>query len=245
MEKTFQSASAAQKQGNIVAIVAMFFLFAMISFVTNLAAPLGTIWKNSYDWSGMVGNFMNFLAYLLMGIPAGAMLTRIGYKKTALWAITIGAVGVFPQYLSGIVGGDVEAFSVAGGPVMLNFIIYLLGAFVCGFCVCMLNTVVNPMLNMLGGYGKKGNQLLQLGGSLNSLSGTLTPLFVGMLIGTVTSNTSMSDVAPLLWIAMSVFVAAFIIISFVEIPEPHIRKKGDTEKKTPTAHGASVIRFSV
>ncbi len=102
---------------------------------------------------------------------------------------------------------------------MLNFIIYLLGAFVSGLSVCMLNTVVNPMLNMLGGGGNRGNQLIQLGGSLNSLSGTLTPLFVGMLIGTVTAQTSMSDVAPLLWIAIGVFIVAFTIISFVKIPE--------------------------
>ena len=35
------------------------------------------------------------------------------------------------------------------------------------------------MLNLLGGGGNKGNQLIQTGGALNSLSGTLTPLFVG------------------------------------------------------------------
>ncbi len=243
MKESVIATSPSAKKGNIVAIVAMFFLFAMISFVTNLAAPLGTIWKNSYEWSGMVGNFMNFFAYLIMGIPAGTMLTRIGYKKTALWAMAIGAVGVFLQYLSGLVGGDVATFSVSGTPVMLNFLIYLLGAFVCGFCVCMLNTVVNPMLNMLGGYGKKGNQLLQLGGSLNSLAGTLTPLFVGMLIGTVTKQTSMSDVAPLLWIAMGVFVVAFIIISFVTIPEPHIQKKGAV--KTKNTHSAWSFRHTV
>lgn len=231
------------RHGNVVAIVAMFFLFAMISFVTNLAAPLGTIWKNHYDWSGMVGNFMNFFAYLIMGIPAGTMLTRIGYKKTALWAMAIGAIGIFFQYLSGIVGGDVPTFTVGGTPVMLNFLIYLLGAFICGFCVCMLNTVVNPMLNMLGGGGNKGNQLIQLGGSLNSLSGTLTPLFVGMLIGAVTKDTSISDVSPLLWIAMGVFVLAFIIISFVKIPEPHLHHKGEAKVKYP--HSAWSFRHTV
>lgn len=231
------------KQGNIVAIVAMFFLFAMISFVTNLAAPLGTIWKGHYEWAGMVGNFMNFFAYLIMGIPAGTMLVRIGYKKTALWAMAIGAVGIFFQYLSGLVGGDVATFSVDGNPVMLNFLIYLLGAFVCGFCVCMLNTVVNPMLNLLGGGGNKGNQLIQLGGSLNSLAGTLTPLFVGMLIGTVTDRTSISDVSPLLWIAMGVFVLAFVIISFVRIPEPHMHRKG--EKAVKYSHSAWSFRHTV
>jgi len=237
------AAKTAKRQGSGVAIVAMFFLFAMISFVTNLAAPLGTIWKNSYEWSGMVGNFMNFFAYLIMGIPAGTMLERIGYKKTALWAMAIGAAGIFLQYLSSLVGGDTATFSVGGQPDMLNFIIYLLGAFVCGFCVCMLNTVVNPMLNMLGGGGNKGNQLIQLGGSLNSLAGTLTPLFVGMLIGTVTKSTSMSDVCPLLWIAMGVFVLAFVIISFVAIPEPHMRAKG--EGKVRNTHSAWSFRHTV
>ena len=243
MNNKTTSATMQKKQGNIVAIIAMFFLFAMISFVTNLAAPLGTIWKNNYDWSGMVGNFMNFFAYLIMGIPAGTMLVRIGYKKTALWAMAIGAIGIFFQYLSGIVGADTPTFSVGGVPVMLNFLIYLLGAFICGFCVCMLNTVVNPMLNLLGGGGNKGNQLIQLGGSLNSLAGTLTPLFVGMLIGAVTKDTSISDVSPLLWIAMAVFVVAFFIISFVSIPEPHIRKKG--EGKVKYSHSAWSFRHTV
>lgn len=216
----------AKPSGRNVAIIAMFFLFAMISFVTNLAAPIGTIWQGSYSWAGMVGNFMNFFAYLIMGIPAGNMLVRIGYKKTALWAMAIGVIGIFLQYMSSFIGADTAVFSIDGNTVMLNFIIYLVGAFVSGFCVCMLNTVVNPMLNILGGGGNRGNQLIQLGGSLNSLTGTLTPLFVGMLIGTVTSRTSMTDVTPLLWIAMGVFIMAFVVISFVRIPEPNLIRKG-------------------
>lgn len=221
----------AAASSNVVAIVAMFFLFAMISFVTNLAAPLGTIWKNNYDWSGMLGNLMNFLAYLFMGIPAGNLLSRIGYKKTALAAMAVGFFGLILQWLSGFVGTETDVFMVDTVPVTLNFIIYLLGAFVCGFCVCMLNTVVNPMLNLLGGGGNRGNQLVQAGGSFNSLAGTLTPFFVGMLIGQVTDRTSMNDVAPLLYIAMTVFVLAFIIISFVSIPEPHLRKTGASQTR--------------
>ncbi len=215
----------------MIAIIAMFFLFAMISFVTNLAAPLGTIWKNNYDWSGMLGNMMNFLAYLFMGIPAGNLLVSIGYKKTALYAIVVGLIGLALQWLSGLVGTETGVFSIGDDVVTLNFIIYLLGAFTCGFCVCMLNTVVNPMLNLLGGGGNKGNQLVQTGGSLNSLAGTCTPLFVGMLIGEVTASTTMGAVAPLLFIAMGIFVLAFVIISAVAIPEPHMRKGGVEKKK--------------
>ncbi|MCM1066576.1 MAG: MFS transporter [Muribaculaceae bacterium] len=227
---TASKAQSAPARGNIVAVIAMFFLFAMISFVTNLAAPLGTIWKNNYEWSGMLGNMMNFLAYLFMGIPAGNLLTKIGYKKTALYAMIVGLAGLILQWLSGVFGASIEVFPVGEQMVTLNFIIYLLGAFTCGFCVCMLNTVVNPMLNMLGGGGNTGNQLVQTGGTFNSLAGTLTPLFVGMLIGQVTATTGMSDVAPLLFIAMGVFVAAFIIISCVAIPEPHLQKGGKAVK---------------
>lgn len=230
---TAQAGAPAAQKGNIVAIVAMFFLFAMISFVTNLAAPLGTIWKNNYEWSGMLGNMMNFLAYLFMGIPAGNMLVRIGYKKTALIAMVVGLVGLLFQWFSGFVGTTTEVFTVSEQAVTLNFLIYLLGAFICGFCVCMLNTVVNPMLNLLGGGGNSGNQLVQSGGTFNSLAGTLTPLFVGMLIGQVTPQTSIGDVAPLLFIAMGVFVVAFLIIGAVNIPEPHMQKGGVKKAKAP------------
>ncbi len=221
---------------NVVAIVTMIFMFAMISFVTNMAAPFGNIWGDKYEWAGMLGNLMNFAAYLFMGIPAGKMLATRGYKKTALIALAIGFIGLGVQYLSSVVGADVKVFettattdTLAGEvvkqvPVTLNLFIYLAGAFICGFCVCMLNTVVNPMLNLLGGGGKKGNQLLQTGSAFNSLAGSLTPLLVGALIGTVTSKTSMTDVAPLLFIGMAIFALSFFIIARVSIPEPALER---------------------
>ena len=203
-----------EKKRNMVAIVTMCFIFAMISFVTNMAAPFGNIWKSDYSWASMMGNMMNFAAYLFMGIPAGKMLVKVGYKKTTLIALAVGFFGIVIQWLSS------RAFLGASA-----IYVYLLGAFVCGFCLCMLNTVVNPMLNLLGGGGNKGNQYVQIGGTLNSLTGTLTPLLVGVLIGTVTADTKMNDVAPLLFIAMAVFAIAFVIISFVNIPEPAAERK--------------------
>ena len=206
----------AQKKNNgaVVAIIAMMFLFAMISFVTNMAAPFGTIWKNQYDWAGMVGNLMNFAAYLFMGIPAGMMITKIGYKKTALVALALGFIGIAVQYCSSSM--DASAMSA--------YVVYLLGAFICGFCVCILNTVVNPMLNLLGGGGNRGNQLIQTGGSLNSLAATLTPMLAGAMIGEITKETSLKDVSPLLLIAMAIFAVSFCIIYFTKLEEPETEK---------------------
>lgn len=211
--------SETKNEKNIVAIITMFFIFAMISFVTNMAAPFGNIWGMTYNWAGMAGNLMNFTAYLVMGIPAGNMLIKYGYKKTALIALIVGAVGLGIQLLSGVVN---------------NIYVYLLGALICGFCVCMLNTVVNPMLNLLGGGGNNGNQLVQAGGTLNSLSATATPVLTGFLVGTLTKD-SFPDVAPLIITGIVIFLAAFCIISFIKIKEPQGDLKNVKYERSPLA----------
>lgn len=213
----------------------MMFLYAMISFVTNLAAPIGVIWKNQPEIGGsnmlgMLGNFMNFFAYLFMGIPAGKMLTKIGYKKTALTGIGVGFIGVLVQYLSGLSEG-VPAFCI-----------YLSGALISGFSVCLLNTVVNPMLNLLGGGGNRGNQLNLIGGTLNSLSGTLTPMLVGALVGTVSATTKMADVNLVMFIAMGVFAAAYVILTFIPIKDPEM---GRTTAETVFEHSPWAFRHCV
>lgn len=213
--------SKTNTNGRAIAIVACIFLFGMISFVTNLAAPIGVIWKNQpviggSNMLGMMGNFMNFFAYLFMGIPAGNLLTKIGYKKTALLGIAFGFFGVLVQFLSGFSEG------------MTGFVTYLVGAFISGFSVCMLNTVVNPMLNQLGGGGNRGNQLNLIGGTFNSLLGTMTPMLVGALIGTVTKDTAMSDVNLVLYMAMGVFLVTFFVLLFVPIENPK-QMEGDVK----------------
>ena len=216
---------------NWVAVLTMMFLFGMISFVTNLAAPIGNIWKiqpgidGSSFW-GMMGNMMNFLAYLFMGLPAGRLITKFGYKKSTLLGVGIGFFGVLIQFLSGKIG---VGATLAGLPA--NFFVYLLGAFVCGFSVCILNTVVNPMLNLLGGGGNRGNQLVQIGGTFNSLMGTITPMLVGALIGTVTAQTQIADVNTVLFIALGVFAATFVVLTFVPFVEPQQEAANDLKVK--------------
>lgn len=220
----------------MMTIITMMFLFGMISFVTNLAAPIGTIWKNQIVGAGMLGNLMNFLAYLFMGIPAGKLLTTIGYKKTTLWALGIGFTGMVFQYASSLIGG---------GQGAVAFVIYLLGALIGGFCVCMLNSVVNPMLNTIGGGGVRGNQLLQIGGTFNSLIATVTPMLVGMLIGEITKESKMADVDILLLIAMGVFLLAFFIILNARIPEPALKSKAELANKPKDKYSAWSFRHTV
>lgn len=190
----------------------------MISFVTGLQNPMGIIVKSQFEASNFMsqlGNAANFIAYAFMGIPAGLLLQRIGYKRTALIAVIIGFCGVGIQYFSGVIS---------------SFALYLSGALISGFAMCMLNTVVNPMLNTLGSGGKGGNQLIQLGSSINSIGATIAPVLVGYLIGNATQAT-ISNASPALFLAMVIFVLAFIILKIVNIPEPHLIERKATEKK--------------
>ena len=199
-----------QKQSNVLTIIICFFLFGMISFVTGMQDPFGVIVRAQFKASNamsQLGNMANFIAYACMGLPAGMLLKRYGYKVTSLWAVGIGFVGVCITFLSGRLG---------------SFGVYLTGAFVSGFSMCLLNSIVNPMLNTLGGGGKRGNQLVQWGGSCNSLNATIVPILIGYLIGTVSKDTQIADANPALYIAMGIFAFAFIVLCFAPIPEPEL-----------------------
>ena len=219
------------KSGNVFAIATMFALFFMIAFVTNFASPMGVIAKNQFLASNalsQLGNAANFIAYLFMGIPGGLILKRKGYKFTALAAVAVGFAGVGVQLASGYVG---------------SFAVYVLGAFIAGFSMCMLNLVVNPMLNTLGGGGNKGNQLVQFGCTINSVGATLSPAVLGWLIGEITKDTSFIKAAPALMIAMGIFALAFVIVASSKIPEPHIETA--EEKSARLAGKASTVRDMV
>ena len=199
-----------QKQNsNVPAIIVCILLFGMISFVTNLASPMGDILKNQFhvaNWMGTLGVLCNFIAYAVMGIPAGNLLQKKGYKFTALAAVLVGFTGVGIQTIAGLLEGN------------LAFGVYLLGAFVAGFSMCMLNIVVNPMLNKLGGGGNRGNQLVQVGGSFNSLMGTAVIFLTGVFVPSIV-DAKISQVFPLMYIALAIFALAFVVILLTKIPE--------------------------
>ena len=197
------------------AIIVMIALFAMIAFVTNLCSPMANIIKAQGDIPevlAQIGNYGNFIAYLLMGIPAGMIISKVGYKKTALLGLAIGIAGILIQWGSSLMDAKLN--------LGLVFTVYLIGAFISGLCMCILNCVVNPMLNLLGGGGNTGNQLIQTGGVFNSLAAVAVYIIMGALIGEVTAETKIADATPALMIALGIFVIAFIVLLFTKIDEP-------------------------
>ncbi|MGM9715566.1 MAG: MFS transporter [Prevotella sp.] len=208
------------------AIIVMIALFAMIAFVTNLCSPMAVIVKNQFGASNFlaqIGNYGNFGAYLVMGIPSGMLIKKYGYKKTALMALVVGIIGILVQWASGAMG----------------FAVYLVGALISGACMCMLNTVVNPMLNLLGGGGNRGNQLIQTGGVFNSAAAVAVYIIMGALIGDA-AKAHIADATPALMIALAIFVIAFIVIFFTKIEEPE--QTSDSESQMELVAGACRYR---
>ena len=223
---------ANENKSNVFAIAIMFMLFFMIAFVTNFAGSMGIIVKNQFGASNTASQFgsaANFFAYLFMGIPGGLILKRKGYKFTALLAVGVGIAGLVVQLTSGFVS---------------SFTVYVTGAFIAGFSMCLLNLVVNPLLNTLGGGGNKGNQLVQFGCSLNSIGATLAPILLGYLIGGEVAKAKVMDAAPAMYIAIGIFVLAFLVLAFSAIPEPHMETAEEKANRTPVLKDiAATLKF--
>ena len=184
----------------------LFVQLFMIAFVSGLQNPFGVIVREQFglgNAAAQTGNLANFIAYALMGYPAGKILERHGYRKTSLAAVAIGFAGVLVQCIAGSFG---------------SFPLLVAGAFIAGFSMCMMNTLVNPLLNTLGGGGKSGNRLLQFGGAFYTLGGMAVPYVVGMLIS---GNVSLSAASPVLMFSMGVFVLAFA--AWALLKEPDVR----------------------
>ena len=231
--------TSAKKPNYTLPIIVMFFLFAMISFVTGFQNPFGVILKSQLGLSNLqsqLGNAANFIAYAFMGLPAGMILQKKGYKFSAVAAVLVGMAGVALMFISSLFEAKDAIITI-----------YLCGAFVAGFSMCMLNTVVNPMLNTLGGGGKTGNQLLQFGGSLNSLAATICPVLVGYLMGSNLNDVTLIDARPALYIAFGVLLLALVVLFLSKLPEPILEelKKGGKKVEKPTLAGALKFRHYV
>lgn len=203
---------------NRLTIAAMFALSFMVGVTSMFAGQIGGVVKAQFGASNAASQFgaaAMFLAYLFMGIPAGVVLKRTGYRFTSLLAIGVGAAGLVIQTLSGFV----ESFSV-----------YVAGSFVSGLSMAMMFTVVNPLLNTLGGGGQGGNRLVQFSCSCNSFGGLLSPMILGFLFGNEIAKAKVIDALPIQLAALIAFVFAFAVIFRADIAEPHLKKVENVER---------------
>ena len=213
-----------KQQNNIGPFLTMVFLFFIVGFLTTANTQFQGPLKNAFLKEA--GSFQNtmatmitfswFLAYPVFGGVGSWFIRNFGYKGTlirGLWMMIGGVIlmdasawtcQVWPTAMLGLPGGAWIHF---------GFLVFLLGSFVIGGSVTILQVVINPYLVAIDVKGTQPVQRLAIGGTLNSLGTTLAPYFVsgivfgGLAMGDVTVN---QIIIP--FIALAVVLAIVMLI---------------------------------
>lgn len=205
-----------------ILIVIIFILCSLMGFSTCLAAPLGLIWKNflsiNSNTFGMMGNFLCFLPYFLFGYLAGNLLDKLGYKKTIIIAFILGLLGIFIQYLS---CNNLFLKISFINKLPLSIFIYFLGTFVSGSSNCFINTLYNPLINLLLGEGNSANSLNILVCALNSFSGSMAFFLIGIFRNKNILN--LSSISKMLLYTTFIYLFSLIFAIFSNIKEPKMQ----------------------
>ncbi|MBL7971064.1 MAG: sugar MFS transporter [Prolixibacteraceae bacterium] len=202
---------------NYFIVVLIFFIFFVISFLTNIIGPLiPEVIKGFSVSKGMAGllNFSFFIAYGVMSVPAGMLTERYKEKKVITGAFLLATLGAF-------------LFSF-----FPSFGVYLASLFLIGMGMAVLQVAINPLLRVSGGEENFAftSVLAQLFfGGASFLSPLLYSYLVTNLTAGNTSNILLSTLDSLVpenlkwvsiyWIFALIAIAMVIVILFSKFPK--------------------------
>ena len=197
-------------------------LFLLWGFAHGLLDVLNKHFQGAFTMSkaesGLV-QFVTYIAYFLMALPAGHFMKRFGYKKGILCGLALFGVGSF-SFIPAVMFHSATPFLIA------------LFVIACG--LCFLETAANPYSTILG-PPESGAQRLNLSQSFNGLGWILGPLIGGMLIFNAGDEDSFALARPyiLIGIVVALVTLAFCFIRLPEIKTEVIREAfpGDAESQ--------------
>ena len=142
-----------------IALTSLFFLWGFLTVLVDFLIPrLKEIFTLTYFQAGLV-QFAFFMAYFLLSIPAGFILSKIGYKKGILLGLLTMALGCFLFY-------PAAEFRI--------FNIFLIAYFILAGGMTILQVAANPFVAVLGDR-KGASSRLNLAQAFNSLGTAIAP----------------------------------------------------------------------
>jgi len=208
---------------NYFIVILIFFIFFVISFLTNIIGPLiPEVIKGFSVSKGMAGllNFSFFIAYGVMSIPAGILTERYKEKKVITGAFLLATIGAF-------------LFSFFPG-----FGVYLVSLFLIGMGMAILQVAINPLLRVSGGEENFAftSVLAQLFfGGASYLSPLMYSYLVTNLSAGNTSNILLSTLNTLVpenlkwvsvyWIFGIISVAMVLVILLSRFPKVELNEE--------------------
>ncbi len=206
-------------------LTVLFFLWGFITVLVDSLIPrLKEVFTLTYFQAGMV-QFAFFGAYFLLSIPAGYILSRIGYKKGIILGLITMAAGCLLFY-------PAASYRVFG--------IFMFGYFTLAAGITILQVAANPYVTILG-PAKTASSRLNLSQAFNSLGTSIAPALGALFIlqDKVMNSSEIGAMSELdrqsyyvaeasavqtPFIAIAVFIAVIaLVFVFVKLP-----KIGDT-----------------
>jgi len=164
--------------------------------------------------------FAFFMGYPALGSTASKWADTIGYKGTLVRGLLVLVLGLAIEALSAYISntGSVE---IAGATIPIAFFIFLLGSFVLGSALAILQTVINPFLVVTEVPGTSAVTRVNIAGSLNSIGTTIAPFFVAYVV----FGGSIPEVAQLL-LPLSILILIVGVLTGVvkklHLPTPNL-----------------------
>lgn len=202
--------------------ITMVFLFFIVGFLTvvnqQFQSPLQSALLSNVggiqNTLAVMVTFAWFLSYPLTGGIGARMVNKYGYKNTMVRALFVVAAGcaIFEASVLLQKYSDGAAISFGESSIPYAYFLFLIGAYVVGAGVTIMQVVINPYLIACKVKGTSDVQRQNIGGSSNSIGTTLAPFFVGGIIfGGATVVTLDNLIVPFIAFIVVILLVAFII----------------------------------
>jgi len=172
--KAVQVSSLSKRDSAVsIAIIGLlFFIFGFVTWINAILIPFFKIACELNHFQSYLVAFAFYIAYLVMSLPAGYLLKKVGFKKGMMfgfWAMCIGALSFVPAGLTRTYG------------------IFLTGLFTLGIGLAILQTAANPYITILGAK-ERAAQRFSIMGICNKLAGIIAPLLFSAVVLRPTDN---------------------------------------------------------
>jgi FHS family L-fucose permease-like MFS transporter len=159
----------------LVVLATVFFMWGFATVLNDILVPhLKAVFALNYGQSLLI-QFVFYLAYLLMSLPAARLLERIGYK---------------PSIVFGLMGMAASALLFVPAAAFESFGVFLLALFALASAITLLQVAANPYVAVIGPASSASSRL-NLVQAFNSAGTTVAPIFGGILIlGRSTAGTA-------------------------------------------------------
>lgn len=230
---------------SIVLIALVFFVIGFVSWLNSILIPYFKIACELNNFQSYLVAFAFYIAYLVMSVPSGLLLKKVGFKRgimIAFFFLAAGALVFIPAALTRTYG------------------IFLTGLFTMGTGMSIMQTAANPYITIIGPI-ERAAQRISIMGICNKFAGIISPLIFAAVVLKATDSdlfaslTNMDETAKKIaldelirrvitpYSILSVFLVAFgLLIRFSVLPEINTE---DESREVAESHAGktSVVQF--